>query len=310
MSASSVVLQLLRAHYSGDERQFASSALTLARGSKIWSVRSQIEQAVASGARAKTPGPRPVDEMRPLRILASGMLEELAPATLDELELPPSVRSVIDDITTELEYRAELNERGLLPRNRLLLWGPAGCGKSSVARAMGSALDVTAYGVSLPRVIDKYIGATGQNLGELFGALQSNTLVVFDELDALGATRGGVEQSAGKEFNGIVNTMLTLLDRCQRGIIVATTNRPDIVDPALLRRFDETIEIPGPSDAQMAALSERLCAGFKIPAVPVTGCRNYDEVTKTVQREARRQAMAEILAAEELDEDGEEKAAE
>jgi SpoVK/Ycf46/Vps4 family AAA+-type ATPase len=310
VSASSSVIQLVRAHYSGDERQFASSALSLAAGSKVWSVRRNIEDAVRSGVQRAVNKPRQTQELRPVKLLAGGMLEELEPVTLAELELPAALAASIEEITTELEYREELGERGLRPRNRVLLWGPPGCGKTSVARAMGSALDVPAYGVSLPRVIDKYIGATGQNLGELFSNIQDDTLVVLDEIDALGATRGGVDHSAGKEFNGIVNTMLTLLDRCHRGIIVATTNRPDIVDPALLRRFDEQFEVPEPTIEQMAALAVRLCDGFKIPEVPVDGCRNYDDVTKQVQREARRIVMAEILAAEELSEDGEEKSAE
>lgn len=310
MSASAYILQLVRAHYAGDERQFRSTALTLAHKSKLNSIRESIDAAVRAGASARHSAtkPRPVEDMQPMRVLAGGMLEQLEPVTLAELQLPEAIQRTIEDVTTELEYRHELAKRGLRPRNRLLLWGPPGCGKTSLARAMASALDVPAFGVSLPRLIDKYIGATGQNLGQLFGQLRPNTLVVFDELDAVGAARVGNENAAGKEFNGIVNTMLTLLDRSTRGIIVATTNRRDIVDPALLRRFDEQIEVPAPSEAQMRALAQRLSDGYGVAAPRVDGCSNYDEVTKHVQREARRIVMAEILAAEEVEEDGEEEA--
>jgi len=100
---------------------------------------------------------------------------------------------------------------------------------------------VPAYAVSLPRLISKFVGETGQNLGELFEAIKHDTVVVFDELDAIGSERGNVDSSAGKEQNSSVNTMLTLLDRHEKGVLIATTNRPDMIDagaPASVRRAD------------------------------------------------------------------------
>jgi SpoVK/Ycf46/Vps4 family AAA+-type ATPase len=110
-----------------------------------------------------------------------------------------------------------------------------------------------------------------------------------------------VDQAAGKEANSIVNTMLTLLDRTKHGIIIATTNRPDILDPALLRRFDEQIEFPAPSPEQMRSLASKLCEGFGVPPVDVSSCANFDEVTKRCETEARRAVMRELIAAEQAD---------
>lgn len=306
MTASAHVLQLVRAHYLQNEALFASSAMALARASKVPSVRASLTNTVAAGQRrgpfgTSQPGrpsfqpPPPTHQHSP----TSKMLERLQPVSFDELLAAPHIVATLDELVVELEYREELAARKLRARNRLLFWGPPGNGKTSHAAALGTALDVPAYGVSLPRVISKYMGETGQNLGELFDGLRDNSLVVFDEIDAIGSNRGKVDSAAGKESNSMVNTMLTLMDRCKRGVLVATTNRPDILDPALLRRFDEIIEFPAPSLEQMNALSMKLCEGYGVAPIDVSGCANFDEVAKRCETEARRTVMREILAAEE-----------
>lgn len=315
VSASGHVLQLIRAHYAGHEDVFASSAMALARGSKLFSVRDTIQRLVregarASGARASQPqarGLRKLDENRP-RALAGGMLEQLKRQTFEQLMLPQEIQELFDEISTEIEYTEELSGRGLRPRNRILLHGPPGCGKTSFASSLAAALDMPAYGVSLPRLIGSHIGETGANLATLFDSTPDDALVVFDELDAIGGVRGGIEQSAGKEFNSTLNTMLTLLDRKDTGIIVATTNRLDILDPALVRRFDEQVLIPEPTHQQKLTLATRLCEQFGVPVPGIGECANYDAVTKLVLREARKHVMREIRAQESQgdDEQGEE----
>lgn len=303
MTAAANVMQLVRAHFQRDETAFASAAMSLARAAKSNPLRVQITEALKRGYDRRpgeahnflqqVPAPRPEN--------MSNLLQSLPAIGFADLLLPVDLQLFLDEIVTEIEYRADLAARKLRPRCRLLFYGPPGNGKTSSAAALGNALGIPAYAVSLPRVIDKYIGATGQHLGELFDSLRANTLIVFDEIDAIGATRGGGTQAASKEMNGIVNTMLTLMDRNRDGIFVATTNRPDIIDPALLRRFDEQIHFPDASFEQMTALAERLCEEHGVPPISVSGCRNFDEATKLVQREARRAVMREILSAEEDD---------
>lgn len=281
--------------------------MALARASKAPTVKAAITNLVQSGRTAGRPVQSTAQPFQPPRALvkSSTMLQQLERVTFDELLLEPQVQAILDEIVVELEYREELAQRKLRARNRLLFWGPPGNGKTSSAAAMGAALDVPAYGVSLPRTISKYIGETGQNIGQLFDGLTADTLIVFDELDAIGARRGATEQAAGKEHNGIVNTMLTLLDRCRHGVIIGTTNRPDILDPALLRRFDELVEFPAPNALQMRSLAEKLCDGYGVPPVDVSNCQNFDEVAKRCETEARRIVMRELLAAEAAEEETE-----
>lgn len=290
--------------------------MALARASKVGTVKAALINAVAAGQRggklemgqpqpARPPGLFGQPQQPEHRAPTSKMLERLEPVTFNDLLAAPHIQAFLDEIVVELEYREELAKRKLRARNRLLFWGPPGNGKTSHAAALGTALNVPSYGVSLPRLVSKYMGETGQNLGELFDSLRDDSLVVFDEIDAIGSSRGKVDSAAGKEGNGIVNTMLTLLDRCKRGVIVATTNRPDILDPALLRRFDEVVEFPAASLEQMRALSIKLCEGYGVPPIDVSGCGNFDEVAKHCMTQARRIVMAEILAAEEAAENEE-----
>src|SRR5690606_5881088 len=120
------------------------------------------------------------------------------------------LQACLDEIVVELEYREHLAERGLRARNRLLFHGPPGNGKTSVGSALANALGVEAYCVSIPELLSIYVGGTSKNLGDLFGSIREGTLVVFDELDAIGTKRGAVDSASGREGNTVVNTLLTL----------------------------------------------------------------------------------------------------
>jgi SpoVK/Ycf46/Vps4 family AAA+-type ATPase len=211
--------------------------------------------------------------------------------------LGDELQATLDELVVELEYRDQLAARNLAPRSRLLFYGPPGNGKTSCASAIASALGLDAYVVSLPDLVSQYIGGTGANLGKLFDGLNPNRVVVFDELDAIGSSRGDSNTGSSKEQNATVNVMLTLMDRAQ-GIIIATTNRLEIIDPALKRRFDESVHFPAPSVEQMRSLAVKVSAPHAVTAPDVDDCANFDEVTKRCLTHARREAMRQILADE------------
>lgn len=299
MTASAHILQMVRAHYRRDESAFASAAGALARMSNVPGVRAEIVDCIRRSGQSGGAPARQMDQPRQLQPApAIGMLQPLPDIGLADLLLPAELQANLDELMIELEYRDELAGRGLRARNRLLFHGPPGNGKTSVAAGLANALGVQAYCVSIPAVVGMHLGETGANLGKIFASIRNDMVVVFDELDAIGSTRGGVGHSADKEMNATLNCLLMLFDRNKHGIIVATTNRPDIVDPALLRRFDERILFPEPSDEQKTSLAWKLCERFKVPPVPVLDCENLDEVTKKVEREARRAVMKELITAD------------
>lgn len=284
--------------------------MSLARASNVPSIRESIASAVKAGFK-NVPGRPQTFQPETLAKLqdAGGILTAATKCTFEDLLLPIDLQCVLDEFVLELEYRTELAERGLRARNRFLFWGPPGNGKTSCASALASALSERAFVVSIPELGSQFLHGTEQNLGKLFSTIRDGMVIVFDEIDAIGSARGQSDSSAGKSQNAVVNTLLTLLDRHTSGVIVATTNRPDMIDTALQRRFDEQVEFPAPTREQMRSLARKLCEKYTIAEVDVSDCANFDEVSKRVATEARRRVMRELLAADDTTDESEGNAA-
>ena len=132
-----------------------------------------------------------------------------------------------------------------------LLHGPPGCGKTLLAKALATELEATFFNVTISDILSKWVGESEAMMKALFKAARKNApaIVFIDEFDAMGTVRG--EQDTSGVHKNIVAQMLSEMDGLEKneGVIVfAATNRPDMVDPALLRpgRFDELVKIPRP----------------------------------------------------------------
>ena len=151
-------------------------------------------------------------------------------------------------------------------RGGLLLWGPPGCGKTFIARAVAGELGAAFYEVGLSDVLDMWIGSSERNLTAIFDVARRNApcVLFFDEVDALGQKRTQL-RGGGGAMRGVVNQLLAELDGASKeneGVFVlAATNHPWDVDPALLRpgRFDRSILVlPPDADARVAILELHL----------------------------------------------------
>ncbi|XP_952831.1 26S proteasome ATPase subunit, putative [Theileria annulata] len=144
---------------------------------------------------------------------------------------------------------------GIKPPKGVLLYGPPGTGKTLLARALANDLGCNFLKVVASAVVDKYIGESAKIIREMFGYAKDNQpcIIFIDEIDAIGGRRFSQGTSADREIQRTLMELLTHLDgfdELGQVKIIMATNRPDVLDPALLRpgRIDRKIEIPLPNE--------------------------------------------------------------
>ena len=154
----------------------------------------------------------------------------------------------------ELPYKEpELFEQIRLKAPKgVLLYGPPGCGKTLIGKAVATENSFTFFNVKVADILSKWVGESENMIKALFRKARENapSIIFFDEFDALGTTRGQ-QDSAGVQKNIIAQILSEMdgIDTLKDVYILGATNRPDMIDPALLRpgRFDEVIEIQRPN---------------------------------------------------------------
>jgi SpoVK/Ycf46/Vps4 family AAA+-type ATPase len=189
--------------------------------------------------------------------IAPDVLSSLPPADLRQVELTASGREHLEELVKEHKHRARLHTHGLYPRSRLFFHGPPGCGKTLTARALGTELGLTVFVVRFDTLVGSYLGQTGNRLREVFRFAEGNACVLLiDEIDAVGRRRG--KPSDVGELDRVVISLMQQLDLVRpAGVLIAATNIPDELDPALRRRFDLTLEFPAPTANQLRAYAKR-----------------------------------------------------
>jgi 26S proteasome regulatory subunit T4 len=158
---------------------------------------------------------------------------------------------------------------GIKPPKGVLLYGPPGTGKTLLARAVAATLDVNFLKVVSSAIVDKYIGESARLIREMFGYAKEHapTIIFMDEIDAIGGRRFSEGTSADREIQRTLMELLNQMDGFDVNSttkVIFATNRPDTLDPALMRpgRIDRKIEIPLPNDAARLEI-------LKIHAKPV-----------------------------------------
>jgi len=194
-------------------------------------------------------------------------LKDIQPSALREVYIEvPEVKwediGGLDKIKQELREAVELpiehpeyfEEMGIEPPKGVLLYGPPGCGKTLLAKAVATESEANFISVKGPEILSKWVGESEKAVRKIFRkARQAAPCVVFfDEIDAIAPARGYRYGDSGVT-DRIVNQLLTEMDGLVllKGVVIlAATNRPDILDPALLRpgRFDRILYVPAPDE--------------------------------------------------------------
>lgn len=249
MPRSDLLLSLVKAGSSGDRPGFRRSLEAIVadeRGRQHHVVAKQLAAFLQSGHESHA------STMRPISSTPDALVDELHPErTFEDLMLPDDVRVACKQLVEEQQRGETLRSHGLEPRHRLLLIGPPGNGKTSLAEAIGAELAVPVLRVRYDAVIGSFLGETGARLGRVFDHARTRQCVLFfDEFDAVGKERGDEHETG--EIKRVVNTLLMRIDTLPAYVvIVAACNHPELLDRAVWRRFQLRLELPAPEPADL-----------------------------------------------------------
>jgi len=216
------------------------------------------------------------DETREMLSLVRVLSPEEIPVDFREVALSEEQLEEVRKIEIALEERSFLRKIGLSDIGKLLFIGPPGTGKTTTARALSKKLYLPLLEVKLSMITSQYLGETSKNIEKIFdiARMMSPCILFIDEFDYVAKMRTSDEHAAIKRA---VNTLLKSIDDInlvEDGVLlIAATNHPSLLDPAVWRRFDKVIEFPEPAEA----IRKRI---FEIFLARIDGNFNIDELVR------------------------------
>ncbi|WP_306353326.1 AAA family ATPase [Flavobacterium sp. '19STA2R22 D10 B1'] len=203
----------------------------------------------------------------------------------------------INQFLKEYQFREILAQYDLPVGNKMLLYGKTGCGKTMTAKAIAKELDKKIIIVNLASIVSSKLGETAKNIEGLFKEVNyESSVLFFDEFDSLGQIRDYDNKDSG-EMKRVVNTMLQLIDSFpKKSILIAATNQINMIDEALIRRFELRLEFKAPTKEILDVYYEKLLK--KYPAEYRNINRLYDISFAEAQVNVFKEVKHKIIQAE------------
>jgi SpoVK/Ycf46/Vps4 family AAA+-type ATPase len=298
MARSDLLVSLVRASAAGDRSTVASTVEAIVAEERSRShhiLADRLQKALQS-----VPVATSSQMVRPQSSGRDFIIESEPRVTLDSLILSLPAERLSRQLIEE-QMRADLlRAQGLQPRHRVLLSGPPGNGKTSLAEAIAEAIALPLLTVRYDALVGAYLGETNARLSRLFDYIRTMpSVLLFDEFDAIGKERGDVHETG--EIKRVVSFLLMQIDQLPSYVIVvAATNHAELLDRAVWRRFQLRIEMPAPDTARAALLLKRCFgalpddAGISAEAMAKRmGAANYAEILEFYQNARRRHILAQ-----------------
>jgi SpoVK/Ycf46/Vps4 family AAA+-type ATPase len=253
MARSDLLINLVKAGATGDQSLFRKTVDALIAEERGKNHDILADRLVQAATTPKTNG----QILRPIQAVVgpqSDLYFELTPKrTIEDLILPEKVLVAVRELVEEHYRRDLLRTYGLDPRHKILLAGEPGNGKTSLAEGIAHALAVPLVVARYDGLIASYLGETASRLNRLFEHVRTRACVLFfDEFDTVGKERGDAHETG--EIKRVVSSLLLQIDGLPNHVVVVTaTNHPELLDRAVWRRFQLSLELPRPSNQEIEA---------------------------------------------------------
>ena len=250
MARSDLLVSLVRAGAAGDKKRLTTTVEAIIaeeRAKRHNILAERLTRALRNGNGKRTifgtlePTPRARDYV----------LEVTPRKRFDDLFLSDLCERACHELIEEQHRAGLLRSHNLEPRHRVLLVGPPGNGKTSLAEAMAEALAVQFFVVRYDAIIGSFLGETATRLRRVFDYARTTPCVLFfDEFDAVGKERGDVNETG--EIKRVVTSLLMQIDNLPSyTVVIAASNHSELLDRAVWRRFQLRLELPAPTRAQI-----------------------------------------------------------
>lgn len=263
MARADLLVQLVRAARGGNDvdlRRSVEALIAEEREKHHHLLAQRLEEALRTDGAADISGIAvPESAPRGVAILTPRQ-------ALDTLFLEADVRSAIEELLEEQSRLEVLRAHGLEPRHRILLTGPPGNGKTSVAEGIAEALMLPFIVLRYEEVIASFLGETAARLAQVFSTARTRRCVLFfDEFDAVAKERGD-EHETGEIKRLVTSLLLQVDDLPSHVVVVAASNHPELLDRAVDRRFQLRLALRPPGAKERAAWLEALVEELGEPA--------------------------------------------
>lgn len=181
--------------------------------------------------------------------------------------LADATKDRLVDFENTVKIKDQLDELGMNFNMSLLLYGPPGCGKTSIAYHIANKLDLPLVTARLDTLISSLLGNTSKNLRRVFDYASKQPCILFlDEFDAIAKARDDKHELG--ELKRVVNSLLQNMDSyCQGGILIAATNHQELLDDAIWRRFQTIIEVPKPQQREILQVFSQTLSAFDTSSI-------------------------------------------